>query len=71
MDLADAGWYMPGAGITVRKIRPTTNGANFIGDLETGAQGYVAIFTMEIWSLLPRQGPTYGLVILRNSLCSI
>lgn len=76
MDLADAGWYMPGAGITVRKIRPTANGADFIGDndnkqgtyiyarqaetennqnfaftslgdLEIGAQGYLAIFTSE------------------------
>lgn len=76
MDLADAGWYMPGAGITVRKIRPTASGADFIGDqenkqgtyiyarqaetannqnfaftslgdLEIGAQGYVALFTSE------------------------
>ena len=75
-DLADAGWYMPGGGITVRKIRPTSSGADFIGDqenkqgtyiyarqaetennqnfaftslgdLEIGAQGYLALFTSE------------------------
>jgi hypothetical protein len=32
MDLADAGWYMPGAGISLRKIKPTSSGASFIGD---------------------------------------
>jgi hypothetical protein len=34
MDLADAGWFMPGAGITLRKIKPTAAGADFIGQLE-------------------------------------
>jgi hypothetical protein len=40
MDLADAGWYMPGAGVALRKIKPTDSGANFIGDLE-GVYAYV------------------------------
>jgi hypothetical protein len=31
MDLGDAGWYMPGAGVALRKIKPTPNGADFIG----------------------------------------
>jgi hypothetical protein len=76
MDIGDAGWYMPAAGIAVRKIRPTSSGADFIGDqenkegvyiyarqadtasgqvfsftslgeLEVGAQGYLALFTSE------------------------
>lgn len=34
MDLADAGSFMPGAGITLRKIKPTAAGADFIGQLE-------------------------------------
>ena len=40
MDLGDAGWYMPGAGIALRKIKPTANGADFIGDLQ-GVYVYV------------------------------
>jgi len=47
MDLADASWYMPGAGISLRKIKPTQNGADFIGGLE-GVYVYV------------RQGDTTG-----------
>lgn len=41
MDLGDAGWYMPGAGITVRKIRPTAAGADLIGDMENKQGVYI------------------------------
>ncbi len=34
MDLADASWYMPGAGIAMRKIKPTAAGASFSGGSE-------------------------------------
>lgn len=34
MDVADAGWYMPGAGISLRKIKPTARGADFVGGPE-------------------------------------
>ncbi|MEY4544695.1 MAG: hypothetical protein RL685_890, partial [Pseudomonadota bacterium] len=34
MDVGDAGWYMPGAGIALRKIKPTASGAAFIGGLQ-------------------------------------
>lgn len=40
-DLADAGWYMPAGGITVRKIKPTANGADFIGDQENKEGTYI------------------------------
>ncbi len=40
MDLADAGWYMPGAGISLRKIKPKTGGADFMGGRE-GVYVYV------------------------------
>lgn len=40
MDLADAGWYMPGAGVTLRKIKPTAGGATFVGGRE-GVYVYV------------------------------
>lgn len=47
MDLADAGWYMPGGGISLRKIQPTNTGATFSGGRE-GTYIYV------------RQGETTG-----------
>jgi len=47
MDLGDAGWYMPGAGIALRKIKPTANGADFNGSRQ-GVYIYV------------RQGETAG-----------
>ncbi|HTU63947.1 MAG TPA: hypothetical protein VMF89_36025 [Polyangiales bacterium] len=47
MDLGDASWYMPGAGIALRKIKPTDSGADFVGDLQ-GVYVYV------------RQGDTTG-----------
>lgn len=34
MDLGDAGWYMPGAGIALRKIKPTPTGATLPENLE-------------------------------------
>jgi hypothetical protein len=34
MDLGDAGWFMPGSGITVRKIKPTDSGATLPENLE-------------------------------------
>jgi len=40
-DLGDAGWYMPAAGITVRKIRPTSAGADFLGDQENKQGTYI------------------------------
>lgn len=40
MDLADAGWYMPAGGISLRKIKPSAAGATFVGDLQ-GTYVYV------------------------------
>lgn len=31
VDIGDAGWYMPGAGVALRKIEPIPSGANFVG----------------------------------------
>ncbi|HET9239711.1 MAG TPA: hypothetical protein VFO10_20795 [Oligoflexus sp.] len=42
-DLGDAGWYMPGAGIAVRKIRPNANGAEFIGAEENLQGTYIYV----------------------------
>lgn len=47
MDVGDAGWYMPGAGIALRKIKPSSSGVQFVGDRQ-GVYVYV------------RQGETGG-----------